>query len=37
VFTRQDSWLGYAVVYITRPELREWLKNKIRFYYSRKE
>lgn len=33
LFTRQECWLGYAVAYIRHPELREWLRMKIRCYY----
>src|SRR5262245_20949368 len=36
-FTRQECWLGYAVCYIKHPHLREWLRMKVRCYYSRKE
>jgi hypothetical protein len=29
VFTRQECWVGYAVCYIRRPELRKWLQRKV--------
>ena len=33
VFTAQDCRLGYWVAAIKHPELRQWLKMKIRVYY----
>ena len=35
--TPQDCRIGYLVAAIKRPELREWLKMKIRCFYYRKE
>ena len=32
IFTAQDCRIGYWVAAITHPELREWLKLKIRVY-----
>jgi len=33
-FTRQDCWLGYVVCSVKQPELREWLRIKVRCYYA---
>ena len=33
VFTAQDCRIGYWVAAIKHPELREWLRMKIRIYY----
>ena len=36
VFTPSDCRVGYLVAAIKHPELREWLKMKIRVYYHRR-
>ena len=35
--TRTDCWLGYAVTYVNHPELREWLRMKVRCYYAERD
>jgi hypothetical protein len=37
VFTRQDCWLGYVVCYMKHPDLRRWLRLRVRCYGAKRE